>query len=382
MIRQILMHLPADCAVTNTGALVERRYPEAPHPYRLPFERDRARIIHARAFRRLAGKTQVFTHRYSDHFRSRLTHTMEVAQIARTVAAALGLNETLAESLALVHDIGHPPYGHAGERALDEALREHGLRFDHNLHALRIVEHFESRYAEFRGLNLTLGVREGIIKHSRDYSPVDHPELASYFLDQRPPLEAQLIDLVDEIAYLTADLDDGFEAGILSLGETRAGIRLLEGFYVPMQVKYPEAAEKLVFNEALKRVLNALVDDLIDETRLRAERANADTLEAIRDSPHRLAAFSPAMEELRLEAKRYLYDHLYNAPELAHDHDEAEQVIATLFHAWVANPELLPQSYASQIEEEGAPRVVADYIAGMTDQYILGHYQAWTSRNA
>ena len=376
------MRLPAACAVPNTGGLVERRYPEAPHPYRLPFERDRARIIHARAFRRLAGKTQVFTHRYSDHFRSRLTHTMEVAQIARTVAAALGLNEALAESLALVHDIGHPPYGHAGERALDEALREHSLRFDHNLHALRIVEHFESRYVEFRGLNLTLGVREGIIKHSRDYALADHPELASYFLDLRPPLEAQLIDLVDEIAYLTADLDDGFEAGILSLRETRAGVQLFEEFHAPVQARYPEAAEKLVFNEALKRMLNALVGDLIDETRRRAERAGADTLEAIRRAPHRLAAFSPAMEELRLEAKRYLYAHLYNAPDLAPDHDEAEQVIATLFHVWVANPGLLPPSYASQIDEEGAPRVVADYIAGMTDQYIFSHYQAWASRNA
>jgi dGTPase len=375
------MRLPAECAVSNTGVLVERKYREAPHRYRLPFARDRARIIHARAFRRLAGKTQVFTHRYSDHFRSRLTHTMEVAQIARTVAAALGLNDALAESLALVHDIGHPPFGHAGERALDEALREHGLRFDHNLHALRIVEHFESRHIEFRGLNLTLGVREGIIKHSRDYSLIDHPELHSYFLDQRPPLEAQLIDLVDEIAYLTADFDDGFEAGILSLRETRAGVRLFEEFYAPVQGRYPEAAEKLVFNEALKRVLNALVDDLIDETRRRAEHANADTLEAIRRAPQRLTAFSPDMEELRLEAKRYLYAHLYNAPELAHDHDEAEQVISTLFHAWVANPELLPSSYAPQIEEEGAPRVVADYIAGMTDQYILSHYQAWTSRN-
>src|SRR5277367_5585371 len=191
------MRLPAECAVSNTGVLVERRHPEAYHPYRLPFERDRARIIHARAFRRLAGKTQVFTHRYSDHFRSRLTHTMEVAQIARTVAATLGLNEDLAEALALVHDIGHPPFGHAGERALDDALRIHGLRFDHNLHALRTVDHFELRYAAFRGLNLTLALREGIIKHSRDYSAAEHPELSPYFLGQQPPLEAQLIDLAD-----------------------------------------------------------------------------------------------------------------------------------------------------------------------------------------
>jgi dGTPase len=237
LIRKASLRLPAECAVPDDGMLVERAHPEPVHPYRLPFERDRARIIHARAFRRLAGKTQVFTHRYSDHFRSRLTHTMEVAQIARTAAAVLGLNDSLAESLALVHDIGHPPFGHLGERALDDALQEHGLRFDHNLHALRIVEHFESRYAEFRGLNLTLGVREGIIKHSRDYSVEEHPELAGYFLDQRPPLEAQLIDLVDEIAYITADLDDGFEAEILSLEETGAGVRLFEDFYVPMREK-------------------------------------------------------------------------------------------------------------------------------------------------
>src|SRR5579883_1510456 len=247
------MRLPANCDVSDADPLLTARaYPEDPHPYRSPFQRDRGRIIHARAFRRLAGKTQVFTHRYSDHFRSRLTHTMEVAQIARTIAVALGLNEDLTESLALVHDIGHPPFGHAGERALDDALRAHGLRFDHNLHALRIVEHFELRYAAFRGLNLTLAVREGIIKHSRDYSVAEHPELRDYFLDQRPPLEAQIIDLADEIAYLTADLDDGMEAEILNLDDIRRNVRLFDRFYVPMSAEYPEAPAKLVFNEALK----------------------------------------------------------------------------------------------------------------------------------
>jgi dGTPase len=372
-----MQRLPASCAVPNEGMLATREYPEPPHPYRLPFDRDRARIIHARAFRRLAGKTQVFTHRYSDHFRSRLTHTMEVAQIARTVAATLGLNESLTESLALVHDIGHPPFGHTGERALDRALREYGLHFDHNLHALRIVTHFETRYVEFRGLNLTLAVREGIIKHSRDYSAVEHPDLAGYFLEQRPPLEAQLIDMVDEIAYLTADFDDGFEAEILSLDDARANVRLFEQFYAPMLAKYPDAREKLVFNEALKRMLNALVGDLITETQRRVEAAQAATLEAIRQAPERLAAFSPRMEELRLEAKRYLYARLYHAPELEHDHQEAERVTTTLFHAWVRHPELLPPSHASQIESEGAPRVVADYLAGMTDSYILARYAEW-----
>jgi dGTPase len=306
---------------------------------------------------------------------------MEVAQIARTIARTLGLNEDLTEALALVHDIGHPPFGHAGERALDDALREHGLGFDHNLHALRIVEHFESRYAEFRGINLTLAVREGIIKHSRDYSAVEHPGLAEYFLDQRPPLEAQLIDLADEIAYLTADLDDGFEAEILALPEARAGVRLFEQFYDPMKTKYADAPPKLVFNEALKRMLNALVDDLIAETARRVNECGATTLEAIRHAPSRLVAFSAGMEDLRLEAKRFLYAHLYEAPELKRDHQEASLVVRTLFEAWVADPDLLPPSYASQIASEGAPRVVADYIAGMTDQYILGRYQTWVGRN-
>src|SRR5690348_9956242 len=181
-----------------------RRHPEPQHPYRDDYARDRDRVIHARAFRRLEAKTQVFTTRFSDHFRNRLTHTLEVAQVARTVARALHLNEDLTEALALVHDVGHPPFGHGGEKQLDLRMREHGDRFDHNLHALRIVEQFEQRYLDFPGLNLTFEVREGIVKHSRDYAASEFPELAEYLLGQRPPLAAQLIDWVDEIAYHTA----------------------------------------------------------------------------------------------------------------------------------------------------------------------------------
>src|SRR3954470_19013794 len=208
-----------------------RRYSEPPHPYRNEFQRDRDRIVHARAFRRLEAKTQVFTARGSDHFRNRLTHTIEVAQISRTIAEQLGLNVDLTETLALVHDIGHPPFGHAGEKALDESMRKHGLYFDHNLHALRIVEDFEMRYAAFRGLNLTFEVREGIIKHSRDYPSEKYPELDEYLLDQRPPLEAQLIDLTDEIAYNTADLDDGCEADILTVTQIRDHVPAFERAY-------------------------------------------------------------------------------------------------------------------------------------------------------
>src|SRR6202162_3900073 len=194
-----------------------RRYPEPDHPYRSAYARDRDRIIHSRAFRRLEAKTQVFPTRYSDHFRNRLTHTLEVWQIARTVASALGLNTELAEALALVHDIGHPPFGHAGESKLNEVMRPFGARFNHTLHALRIVEQFEHRYLDFPGLNLTFEVREGIIKHSRQYSAAELPELSEYLLELQPPLEAQLIDCVDEIAYNTADLDDAREAELLGM---------------------------------------------------------------------------------------------------------------------------------------------------------------------
>jgi dGTPase len=243
-----------------------RRHPEPQHAYRNDFQRDRDRVIHSRAFRRLEAKTQVFTRRYSDHFRNRLTHTIEVAQISRTIAAALGLNVDLVEALALAHDVGHPPFGHAGEKALDSAMREHGFSFDHNLHALRIVEHFEQHYAAFRGLNLTFEVREGIVKHSRDYDAKQFPELAEYLLDQRPPLEAQLIDLTDELAYNTADLDDGYEARLLQFDQIKAGVPVFAEIFPEVAKLYPDAPKKLQFNEVLRRILDRWVGDLIRNT--------------------------------------------------------------------------------------------------------------------
>ena len=367
----------SNCAVIGdvSDPLTVRAHPESPHAYRSAFQRDRDRVIHARAFRRLAGKTQVFTHRDSDHFRSRLTHTIEVTQIARTAAAALNLNEELAETLALVHDIGHPPFGHAGEQALDRQLHAYGLHFDHNLHALRIVEYFEQRYAGFRGLNLTLAVREGIIKHSRDYSLAQHPELEPYLLDQLPPLEAQLIDLADEIAYLTADMDDGVEAEILSVEDLRANVSLFEEFYRKMELRYPEAAPKLLFHEALKRMLNALVNDLVVSTHHQVTTGGIQSLAAVRDAGHRLVAFSEEMEQRRHQAKQYLLQKLYHATYLERDHALAEEIIAGLFQYWMQNPHELPASHETQIATEGAPRVVADYIAGMTDQFIEDQWQ-------
>ena len=372
--------LPAGVAASGRAdsELVRRTHAEPPHAYRTPFARDAARVLHARAFRRLAGKTQVFTRLpaegLSDHFRSRLTHTLEVTQISRTVATALGLNAELAEALALVHDIGHPPFGHAGEKALDRALRGHGLGFDHNLHALRIVTWFEERYPAFRGLNLTLAVREGIVKHSRDYSVADHPELKEYFLDELPPLEAQLIDLADEIAYLTADLDDGLDSGIIALEQVREAVPLFRGFHDTALASYPRSASKVVVYEALRRVLNVLVTDLIEEVRARVMALGATTLDEIRRAPQRLATLSPRMEAARVVMKDFLYASLYNSPGQEQVHAQGEKVVVELFAFLMAEPGLMPEDHQAQIPTQGLARTVADYIAGMTDSYIV---QLW-----
>jgi dGTPase len=364
------------CAVVADpdDLLLTRVYPAPFRPSRTPFQRDRERIVQARAFRRLAGKTQVFTSRASDHFRSRLTHTIEVAQIARAAAAALGLHEDLAETLALVHDISHPPFGHAGERALDRALKRHGRGFDHNIHALRIVEHFEQRYAAHRGLNLTLGVREGIIKHSRDYSVEKHPDLAEYLLDERPPLEAQLIDLADEIAYLTADLDDGVESGLLEIGHICEHVDIIARCYKMVEREHVGVDEKFLFNEALQLMQNVLTDDLIENTARNTQAIGADSLADVRKYPTRLALFSPQVEAERLQEKRYLYDTLYTCPALEHEHDKAEEVVTALFDYWINDPEELPTGHFDEVQKEGLARVVADYIAGMTDSFILLQY--------
>ena len=348
-----------------------RRYPEPQHPYRNDYARDRDRVIHSRAFRRLEAKTQVFTARYSDHFRNRLTHTLEVAQIARTLAGALGLNVDLVEALALVHDIGHPPFGHAGEHKLDARMREHGDRFDHNLHALRIVEQFEQRYLDFPGLNLTFEVREGIIKHSRDYSAADFTELAEYLLDLRPPLEAQLIDPVDEIAYNTADLDDAFEARLLDFDRLRSEVTIFDTAYAEVDRRHPQGRHKLKFNEALKRVLDLLATDLMDNTRRNAQSNGIETVEDVRRLPRRLAEFSPEVTQQNASLKRFLYDHLYSRPAIAEDRDRSVAALDALFQFFMEHPDRMPPYYAKQAETEPRHRVVCDYIGGMTDHFLL-----------
>ncbi|HEY1424500.1 MAG TPA: dNTP triphosphohydrolase [Candidatus Acidoferrum sp.] len=352
-----------------------RRYPEPRHPYRTEYSRDRDRIIHARAFRRLEAKTQVFTTRYSDHFRNRLTHTLEVTQIARTVSTALGLNSELAEALALVHDIGHPPFGHAGERKLNELMQAHGGRFDHNLHALRIVEQFEHRYLEFSGLNLTFEVREGIIKHSRDYEPGSSPELAEYLLDLRPPLESQLIDWVDEIAYNTADLDDAREAELLDLDLLRAEVPLFERAYAQVDRAHPTAKEKLKFSEALKDVLNALASDLIETTAARARQSGVGSTEEVRQWRDRLAGMSEELTAENARLKKFLAGNLYSHPAITEDRDRSIEYLAQLFHFYLSKQESMPPDHEELAHNVSRHIVVCDYIAGMTDQFLLKQYR-------
>ena len=348
-----------------------RRHPEPQHPYRNDYARDRDRVIHARAFRRLEAKTQVFTTRFSDHFRNRLTHTIEVAQVARTVARALHLNEDLTEALALVHDVGHPPFGHGGEKQLDLRMREHGDRFDHNLHALRIVEQFEQRYLDFPGLNLTFEVREGVIKHSRDYSREEFPELQEYLLEARPPLEAQLIDLVDEIAYNTADLDDSFEARLLNFEKLRGEVAFFDAAYREVEQRYPNGARKLKFNEALKRVLNRLVTDLIEHTQKEVDASGVRTAEEIRSSPKRLAGFSVEVARNSAGLKNFLNSNVYSLPVMAEERERSVAALDALFRFFVEQPARMPRHYAELARTTPVHRVVCDYIAGMTDHFLL-----------
>ncbi len=357
------------------GQSAGRRYPEPNHPYRNDYERDRDRIVHSRAFRRLENKTQVFARRYSDHFRTRLTHTLEVAQISRTVARALRLNSDLVESLALVHDVGHPPFGHAGEAVLGRVMERHGSHFDHNLHALRIVENFEQKYAEFPGLNLTFEVREGIIKHSRDYDTEMNPELREYRLDEMPPLEAQLIDHTDEITYSSADLDDGYESRLLSVRMIRDGVPLFDLFHREVEQKYPLASEKMKFNETLKRLLDTLVTGLIEATRDRVAALDPPGVESVRRHPTRLAGLDPELAAGKKLLKEFLFANLYTHENIRAERSKVVRHLEELFVYFMERPERLPDRYLLETRRDAVHRVVCDYIAGMTDNYLEFQYQ-------
>jgi dGTPase len=348
-----------------------RRYPEPPHPYRNEYQRDRDRIIHSRAFRRLENKTQVFTVPVSDHFRNRLTHTLEVSQVARTVAVALGLNEDLVEALALAHDMGHPPFGHSGEARLNSEMQPFGDRFDHNLHALHIVEHFENRYAAFPGLNLTFEVREGIIKHSRDYDAASFPGLSEYLLEQLPPLEAQLIDPADEIAYDCADLDDAMDAGLVEADSMREQVPLFGELWKTAEMQCPQAAARQKFNQALRGTLDALVSGLIEGTRAAAVEAKVRSVDDVRRHSGRLAAATPEKQAAGRQLKAFLHEHVYTAAPLLEEKERAAEKLGQLFRFYLDSPGSLPPAYQERAQTEPLHRVICDYIAGMTDNYLL-----------
>jgi dGTPase len=352
-----------------------RRRPEEQHPYRNPFQRDRDRIIHSRAFRRMQEKTQVFTAPLSDHFRNRLTHTIEVAQVTRTAARALGLNEDLAEALALGHDLGHPPFGHAGEAALDRAMRRYGDRFDHNIHSLRIVERFERRYAAAPGLNLTFEVREGLLKHSRDFSDAEHPEMAEYLLSLRPLLEAQLIDPADEIAYNCGDLDDAVEAKALEIDVVCSEIELFGRHFEQAQASYPKAHRWDWFNEALRRLLDFFVASLIEGTKASAEEAGVRNPDDVREHSERLARLTPEAAHAAKSLKQLLSREVYRSPAVVERGERSVEKLNAVFAYFMEHPESLPRPYQEQADRESKHRAVCDYIAGMTDTFLLKRHQ-------
>ncbi len=329
--------------------------------------------MHARAFRRLENKTQVFTAGLaplSDHFRNRLTHTIEVSQIARTVAGVLGLDEDLTEALALAHDIGHPPFGHSGEEELDRMMRQFGERFEHNRHALRIVETFENPYACFPGLNLTFEVREGIVKHSRDFAPGEIPELNEYLPGEKPPLEAQLIDLCDEIAYNSADLDDGYSAGLVSPSDAADGSAKFAELWEAAETQFPGASEAVRMKEAVRGLINWLVTGLIEGT-VGAAQGIAG-LDEIRANPSRIARFSAETGTGSLDLKQLLRRQVYCSETLLRLRGKSAGSVAELFQFFLDHPgrlnELYPEDPGSSAELH---RRICDYLAGMTDGYFL-----------
>ncbi len=352
-----------------------RLHAEPEHRYRSAFARDRDRVLHSHAFRRLQYKTQVFVRHEGDHYRNRLTHTLEGSQIARTLARALRLNEDLAEATVLAHDLGHTPFGHSGEAVLNVLLEDEG-GFDHNRQTLRIVDWFEQRYPNFRGLNLTWETREALLKHGADWPhPVPLPELGA-----QPSLEAQVADLADEIAYLNHDLDDGLRAGLLDFEQLEA-CTLFAAARTRCEARYGKGLEPAVLGaQVIIALLDQLVSDLVEATRRALESAAPESAEAVRKRPGRLVHYSSEMNDLRKELKDFLYQNLYHHPEVRSAQQQVECVLSDLYHGFCANPSLLPMQVVTRFEEEGRARAIADYIAGMTDRFARVEHEKLRGR--
>ncbi|WP_370655432.1 deoxyguanosinetriphosphate triphosphohydrolase [Candidatus Binatus sp.] len=349
-----------------------RRYPEPEHPIRTAFQRDRDRIIHSAAFRRLEYKTQVFVNHEGDYYRTRLTHTLEAAQITRTVARALGLNEELAEAVALAHDLGHTPFGHAGEKMLNELMTPYG-GFDHNAQSLRTVDWIEIRYPNFRGLNLSFEVREGIVKHSNFH---DRPAAREFDPAIYPCLEAQIVDLADEIAYLAHDIDDGVKAGMLSSEELNAS-SMYRAASAAARSTSPDAEPRIHRYQTVIKMIDAMSTDLMTHVAAELERAKVSSIDDVRRQGRALASFGPAMGVQVEEIKQVMRDKLYRHYRVSRMTEKAGRVLAQLFQTYMAEPRQIPAHVLARAERDGEPvsRAVADYIAGMTDRFALDEYR-------
>jgi dGTPase len=357
----------APYAVSEAGSR-GRRYPEPRPQARSEFARDRDRVIHSTAFRRLEYKTQVFVNHEGDLFRTRLTHSIEVAQVARSIARALRINDDLVEAIALAHDLGHTPFGHAGQEALDGCLRDHG-GFEHNVQSLRIVDRLEERYGAFDGLNLMFETREGILKHPPKGPMPELGNLATRFAEGfRPTLEAQVCNLADEIAYNNHDIDDGLRSGLLSIDELMA-MDLFSRHIAAVKGEFPDLGERRMVHETIRRMIGALVGDLLAESARRIQVSGVATLEDVRRAPT-LIGFTPAMKAENANLKRFLLQNLYRHPRVIAMTDRAGRIVRDLFGGFMAEPDLLPVQYHRLAEADKA-RTIADYIAGMTDRYAI-----------
>ena len=347
-----------------------RRYDEEPPLWRTHYQRDRDRVIHSRAFRRLEYKTQVFLNGTGDHLRTRLTHTMEVAAISRNIASALRLNSDLAETIALAHDLGHSPFGHKGETVLNELMRGHG-GFEHNLHSLRIVEQLEQKYPNFPGLNLSWEVLEGLAKHQTAF---DRPDAKKGFVSKNPSLEAQIANLADEITYYSHDLDDGLDSGLLSESELRKHVRVWAQAAKLVKKEFGNPPDESRRYFIIRTIIDLQLADVIETSERLIAAADVKSADDVRRHAKPLIQYSPERRKLNLELRKYLYKNLYFNPVVNEPHIRAKQLLRDLFRYFIAHPKEIGDQARGRIRKEGRYRAVCDYIAGMTDRYLIAEH--------
>jgi len=373
----------------RTGHSRGRVHDEPESEHRNPYQRDRDRIIHSTAFRRLEYKTQVFVNHEGDHYRTRLTHSIEVAQIARSICRSMRLHEDLAEAVALAHDLGHTPFGHSGQDALNAAMQPYG-GFEHNRQSLRIVEKLEQKYAAFPGLNLSYETREGIVKHHSTYDTPKNRDLSDYHLHEQPALECQIGNLADEIAYNNHDIDDGYRAGMLSI-EDLSRLELFGQFYEQVEATYPDVSERLKVNETVRHMINFLIVDVVEETGRRIAQANITSFADVRAESTPLVGFSLLARKRNGELKKFLYKNMYRHYRVARMANKATRVIREIFDVYMQSPAMLPEhqqyemsmaTVSGALPPQRQARIIADYIASMTDRYALEEYERLFNINA